>query len=51
MSEKVHHVNLRLPPDVHEAAVQLAKQQRRSLNGLFLALVEQAIKDAKRKTR
>jgi predicted HicB family RNase H-like nuclease len=38
----VVHVNVRLPADLHARAVAMAKAEHRSLNGLILALIEQA---------
>lgn len=36
------HVNLRLPDDVHAKLAVLAEADRRSLNNMMIALIEQA---------
>jgi predicted HicB family RNase H-like nuclease len=42
MAEETKHINVRLPLDVHAAALKLAANDDRSLNKLIVRLIREA---------
>lgn len=45
MPETVVHFQIRMPPKIHETLASWAKEDKASLNGLIVGLLERAIDD------
>ena len=51
MPAKVVHLNLRLPPDLHERLGEWARAEHRSLHSQVLHVVTEALERGERKAR
>ena len=49
-SEATHYVGVRMPQDLHEWLVDLAKRERRSLNAQVVVLLERVREQVERDT-
>ena len=45
MPETVVHFQIRMPPGLHEKLASRAKDDKESLNGLVVEILQQALKD------
>jgi predicted HicB family RNase H-like nuclease len=43
--DKPKHINLRLPPKLHEQVDRLARQERRSMNSYITVVLERAVRE------
>jgi predicted HicB family RNase H-like nuclease len=49
--KKIKNVNLRMPHDLHAAAVALAQDEDRSLNSLIIRAVRDALQSSKESSK